>query len=140
MLASTIEHRITKGLSAVYTKETNKEDAHASSNEGTLDYLISTPSIILMMIDAATDMLDRLLPEDYITIGKKIDLFHEHPSLVGETITLKIEVENVEHHSVILKIEASDSKGLVCSGKYERAIVERNKLLDIAYKRSPELI
>lgn len=135
-----LNHGITKGLSVAYTKHTTTNDAYASSNTGTLNYLVSTPSIILMIIDASTEMLDKLLPADFITVGKKIELLHDHPSLVGETITLKLLVEEVTQSSVLIKVEVNDSKGLVCSGKHERAVINKNKLLDIAYQRSPGLI
>lgn len=137
---NTINQKITIGLSKIYTKETTTKDAYSSSNDVTLDYLVSTPSIINMIMDAATDMLDELLPPDYITVGKRIELLHEQPSLIGETITLKLEVEKKELQSVILDIQVSDSKGVVCSGKYERIIINKDKLLEIAYKRSPDLI
>lgn len=135
-----INHRITKGLSATYTKNTTSNDARPSSNTGTLDYLVSTPSLVNMIIDASTNMLDKLLPSDYITVGKKIELHHEHPSLIGETITLKLQVNKIEGHSVILDVQAADSKGLVCTGTYERAIINKDKLLEIAYHRAPGLI
>ena len=137
---NTINNQITKGLSKIYTKETTTKDAYSASNDATLDYLVSTPTIINMIMDASTDMLDELLPPDFITVGKRIELLHEQPSLVGETITLKLEVEKHEGQSVILDIQVSDSKGIVCSGKYERVIINKDKLLDIAYKRAPELI
>ncbi|HVI43000.1 MAG TPA: hypothetical protein VM577_20525 [Anaerovoracaceae bacterium] len=137
-----IEHSIKEGLSTVYEKETTTGDAYSSTNAdaGTLDYLVSTPSIITMIIDAAADMLDQLLPPDYITVGKKIELIHEQPSLVGEKIILKLEVKKLEGNSVLLNIEAKDSKGQICSGIYERMIINKDKLLNIAYERSPELI
>ena len=135
-----IEHQISRGLTATYTKKTNTNDTYASSDSAALNYLVSTPSVILMAIDAATEMLDKYLPSEYITVGRKIELVHENPSLVGETITLKLVVEDVTNNLVVLNLEASDSKGLICSGKYERAIINAAKLLDIAYKRAPELI
>jgi len=135
-----VEHQIVKGLTATYTKKTNTNDIYPTTHTGTLNYLVSTPAIMLMVVDASTAMLDKYLPEDFITVGKKIDLVHEHPSLVGETITLKLEVDEVDTHMVSMKIEVNDSKGIVCTGSYERAIINANKLLDIAYKRAPELI
>lgn len=135
-----INHQITKGLTESYTKNTTSNDAHSSSNTGALDYLVSTPAIITMIIDSATNMLDKLLPSDYITVGKKVELCHEHPSLVGEMITLKLQVASIEGNSVILDVQAADSKGLVCSGKHERAIINKDKLLEIAYHRAPGLI
>lgn len=135
-----IDHRIKKGLTATHTKATTTNDAYTSNHTGALDYLVSTPAIIMMVIDAATEMLDILLPQDYITVGKKFEILHEHPSVVGDTITLKTTVEDVEGHLITLDFKAEDSKGVVCSGKYQRTIINRGKLLDIAYQRSPGLI
>lgn len=133
-------NQIKEGMSATYTKNTTSNDAYPSSSTGTLDYLVSTPSLVAMIIDGATNMLDKLLPADYITVGKNIELHHEHPSLVGEMITLKLKVDKIVGHSVILDVQASDSKGLVCSGKYERAVINKDKLLEIAYHRAPGLL
>jgi len=115
-----IDHRITKGLTGTYTNQTTSGDAYSASYTGALNYLVSTSSIINMAIEASTDLLDKLLPPDFITVGKRIEINHEHPSLVGETISLKLTVEELEGHSVFLDIKAFDSKGPVCSGKYER--------------------
>ena len=135
-----INHQIREGLSITETKKTTTDDAHSSSNTGALDYLVSTPSIVMMIIDTATHMLDKLLPSDYITVGKKIELVHEQPSIVGETISLKLTVEKIVGNSVLLDVQVADLKGIVCKGKYERAIINKEKLLEIAYMREPELI
>ena len=135
-----INHQIREGLSITETKKTTTDDAHSSSNTGALDYLVSTPSIVMMIIDTATHMRDKLLPSDYITVGKKIELVHEQPSIVGETISLKLTVEKIVGNSVLLDVQVADLKGIVCKGKYERAIINKEKLLEIAYMREPELI
>jgi predicted thioesterase len=135
-----INHQITKGMAKSYTKKTSTNDGYNSYYTGTLDYLVTTSTIISMLIDSATDMLDEMLPQDYITVGKEICLLHEHPSLVGETITLHLEVESVEGHVINLKFTANDTKGEVCAGTYKRTIINKAKLLDIAYQRSPGLI
>lgn len=130
-----INHKITKGIYNVYSKRTNSNDTDVAYNTGILDYLVSTPAIIRMIIDASADMLDKLLPSDYLTVGRKIELTHEQPTLVGETVTVTVKVEEVIQNVVFLGFEVNDSKGTVCSGKYERVIIEKNKLMDIAYKR-----
>jgi hypothetical protein len=135
-----LNHNIKRGLSAVYTKMTSTADAYDSSNTGTLAYLVSTPAMILMLIDSSTDMLDQLLPPDYITVGKKLNIIHEIPSIIGDTITLKLHVEEVKLYSIILNATFYDTKGIVCIAKYERAIIEKSKLLEFAHRRLPELI
>lgn len=135
-----INHNIKKGLTTTLEKTTTSTDAYSAHNTGALDYLVSTPSIMMMVIDAATEMLDILLPQDYITVGKKIELIHEHPSIVGDNITLKLTVEDVEGHLITLDFKAEDSKGIVCSGKYQRTIINRGRLLEIAHERTPGLV
>lgn len=135
-----IEHGIKKGLTTTYTKKTTTNDAYAPTNEATLDYLVSTPAMMCMAIDAATEMLDGRLPQDYITVGKKIDLIHEHPSIVGDDVTLKLVVDNVEGHVISLLIEVKDSIGVICTGTYQRVIIQKAKLLEIAHQRTPGLL
>jgi predicted thioesterase len=135
-----IDHKIRKGLSIIRTKTTTTNDTYTPSNAGALDYLVSTPAIIMMAIDAATEMLDTLLPQDYVTVGKKLEILHEQPSVVGDTITLKMTVEDVAGNLITLDFKAEDPKGVVCTGKYQRTIINKGKLLDIAYHRAPGLI
>jgi predicted thioesterase len=135
-----INHNIKKGLTTTYEKTTTTSDAYTNNNTGALDYLVSTPSIMMMVIDTATEMLDILIPQEYITVGKKIELLHEHPSIVGDTITLKLTVEDVAGPLITLDIKAEDSKGVVSSGKYQRTIINKGRLLEIAYQRSPGLL
>jgi predicted thioesterase len=80
-------------------------------------------------------MLDPLLPNDFITVGKNVHLEHNHPTLIGEIIKIKTTVEKIEDHKIYLDIEVSDAYGICCSGKYERTIINKNKLLEIAYHR-----
>ncbi|MDD4571146.1 MAG: hypothetical protein PHN47_01475 [Clostridia bacterium] len=133
-----IKHGIQEGLSTIYKKETTVADAHTSSNSGMLDFLLSTPAVIKMVIDASSNMLDKLLPQDYITVGRHLQLTHEKPTIIGENITIKITVTKLEHNTVFLAIQGEDAHGVFCTGEYERTIVDRNRLLNNAYKRSQE--
>jgi fluoroacetyl-CoA thioesterase len=132
-----VEHKIIPGLSTIYTREAGHGDVlPASSAAGIMDFLVSTPAVLTMAIEATRDLLDPLLPEGYITAGKHIELSHERPTLIGETITLVITVFEVKGESIFLDIMGHDSTGVICKGKYERSIVNRDHLIDIAYKRA----
>lgn len=132
-----IEHKITAGLSTIFSKEVGHSDTlPVKGSSGIMDYLISTPGILTMVIHASSEMLDPLLPSGYITVGKNIDLSHERPTLIGETISLVITVTKVKGESVFLDISGHDATGVVCKGTYERSIVDMNHLLDIAHKRA----
>ena len=131
------EHRIVPGLSTIFTKEAGQADTLPSSNAaGIMDFLISTPAVLTMIIEATRDLLDPLLPDGAITVGKNINLTHERPTLIGETVTLVITVKEVKGESIFLDITGHDATGVICRGLYERSIVEKDHLIDIAYRRA----
>lgn len=132
-----IQHKIKPGISTIFKKEAGHADTLPSNHTaGIMDFLISTPAVLTMIIEATRDLLDPLLPDGYITVGKNIDLSHERPTLIGETITLVITVKEVKGESVFLDVTGHDETGIVCKGIYERSIVDKDHLIDIAYRRS----
>lgn len=132
-----IEHKIRAGLITTYQKEATFEDAIPSGDSvGIMDYLVSTPALFRMVIEASSSLLDPLLPEDFITVGKSADIIHEKPSLTNSLITIKLLVTKVEDDRVFLEFTGHDSYGEICKGTCERVIVNRKVLLEYAYKRA----
>ncbi len=129
-----IDNKIMEGLSITYHKQTTASDAYVS-NSSSIDNLVSTPAILTMIVEASCNMLDSLLPQQYLTVGNKLEFSHINPTLVGDTITLILTVEKVDGNRIYLDIVGADSNGRVCIGKYNKVIVERNKLMESAYKR-----
>lgn len=137
-----IKLEIKSGLSTTYTKEAHMSNTiyPSGTSGGILDYLVSTALVIEQVMELSSKMLDSLLPNDYITVGKKIELTHEKATLIGETIVFLLMVTKVEEENVFLDITVSDSVGVICRGKYERAIVNKEELLNNAYKRSAQSV
>ena len=132
-----IEHKIRPGISTIYTREAGHSDTLPSNHSaGIMDFLVSTPAVLTMVIEATRDLLDPLLPDGYITVGKNINMSHERPTLIGETVTLVITVTEVKGESIFLDITGHDSTGVICKGTYERSIVDKDHLIDIAYRRA----
>ncbi len=131
-----INHKIKEGMTTTYMKEASTNDAMpVTGAAGILDYLVSTPAIFKMIIDASSGMLDPLLQSEYVTVGKNIELCHEKPTMIGELITIKLVVKKVDGDRVYLEFTVDDSIGEVCKGKYERVIVNKQVLMENAYKR-----
>lgn len=134
-----IEHKITVGQSAIYKKEGSIKGSYINSGSSdTLNYLLSTPEVLDIIIEASTKMLDNLLPAGYITIGKYIELSHEQPTLTltGGTISTILTVTKISGNKIFLDFSCHDEIGLICKGIYERAIVEREKLMESTYRRA----
>ena len=129
-----IKHNIKEGLTATFSKKTTSSDAYLS-NDSTFDYLVSTPAMLNIIIGVSAKMLDNLLPIDYVSVGKEVELSHQHPTLVGETVELVLTVEKVDGDKIYLDIVGKDNHGICLKGKYERIIVNKNKLNEEAFSR-----
>jgi fluoroacetyl-CoA thioesterase len=137
MEVDNIENKITQGLSITFQKQTTASDAYIS-NTSSIENLVSTPALLTMIVEASCKMLDSLIPQQYLTVGNRLELSHINPTLVGDTITLILTVEKVDGNKILLDIVGADSNGRICLGKYHKVIVERNKLMENAYKRSKD--
>ncbi|TFZ39957.1 hypothetical protein E4100_06745 [Soehngenia longivitae] len=133
-----IEHNIKEGMIFNFKKLTSPNDSCANAGSPELYFLVSTPAIIHMMIEASSEMLDDLLPKDYITIGVYVDITHENPTLVGEEIVLSTKVVKVNGNELTLEYTGSDAHGVFCKGNYVRRIVNKNKLMENSFKRFSE--
>lgn len=134
-----LTHKIIVGLSTIYKKEGSLlETLSSSATTGSLNHLLTTPQIIETIIEASYHMLDPLLPEGYVTVGKNIQLTHEHPTLtiVGATISVVLTVTKIDGSKIFLDVACYDNVGLICKGLYERAIVNKEKLMEAAYNRA----
>jgi len=134
-----MEHKITAGLSAIHKREGTVRCTYTySGSNDSLDYLLTTPEVLDNIIEAAAKMLDPLLPNGYITVGKYIELSHEQPTLTltGHAISTILTVTEITGNKVFLDFSCHDEIGLICKGKYERAIVNKEKLMESTYRRA----
>jgi predicted thioesterase len=130
-----VNHKIYEGLSMTYEKVTTAADSYIS-NATSIDNLLSSPSLLSMIIDISCKLLDKLLPANYVTVGRNLELSHYNPTLIGEKISLTIKVKKVDKQRVYLEFVGSDYLGDFCKGKYEKVIVDKSSLLESAIKRA----
>ncbi|MCK4516436.1 MAG: hypothetical protein KAU31_14335, partial [Spirochaetaceae bacterium] len=90
--------------------------------------LLSSPGLAALMIQAACALIDPLLPERFMSVGKSITITHEHPSVVGATVDLTTTVSEFDGYHVTLAMTASDESGLVGTGTHVRSIVNKRWL------------
>ena len=123
------------GLRKDFKKLTTPSDASDLPGSFELSYLVSTPAVINMIIAASTELLDTLLEDGYTTVGTKILLEHEKPTLIGEEISIRVQVKEVVNSKIVLVVQGEDREGIFCRGETERHIVNKNKLMKQAYDR-----
>ncbi len=135
MINANITHKIYEGLSITYEKVTTAADSYIS-NSTSIDSLLSSPSLLSMIIDVSCKMLDKLLPDDYITVGRNLELSHYNPTLIGEKISIIIKVVKVDKQRIYLEFVGNDYFGEFCKGKYEKVVVNKSALIESAVKRA----
>ena len=70
-----------------------------------------------------------LLEEGLSTVGTKIDIAHIKASPIGETITAKATLKEIDGRRLVFDVTASDSKGEIANGTHERFIIKVDKFL-----------
>ena len=131
--------KIEVGSNITIQKTVHKDDTGLKYGSGQLDTLFATPSLVALMIEGAVQLLDKKLPEGFITICKKAEVTHEDTTILGETVSVHVEIEKVNGNQVKFKMTAYDEVGLIGTGTNERVIVNKKALLEKANKRAEKL-
>lgn len=130
------DHQITPGLKYILEKEVGISDTGANLGPDALDYMLSTPALAAMVIEASLKLLNPLVPQGGITVGKQVELVHEAPTLVGETVHVELTVKKVVGSHIHLAVRAWDKMGEIAHGTHERIVVDRERLMSDAYERA----
>lgn len=131
--------KVEVGSNITVQRTVQKEDTALNYGSGKLEKLFATPSLVALMIEASVKLLDDKLPEGFITVGKKTEVVHEKTTVLGETISVNVEVEKFDGNRINLKMTAYDEVGIIGRGFHERIIVNKKSLLEKAQKRAEKL-
>lgn len=124
------------GEKHVFQKKITEADAAHNYGTKQLSNLFATPGLVSMVIEASVQLLDKRLEEGFITIGHEMGVTHVHSTKVGETVTLEVEVQEIQadKDAIFLKFTAYDEIGLIATGIHVRSIVNREAF----FKKSDE--
>lgn len=129
-----ITNKIHVGLTTTYEKVITPADSYLTKSV-TIDHVMSTPALLATIIEISWNMLKPLIPNEYITVVRSFNFNHFNPTLVGEKIKITVTVEKIDNNRIYMTFIGADNVGEFCNGKFEKAIVKSDKLLEAAYKR-----
>ncbi len=127
--------KIKVGMESAIQKEITREDTALNFGSGALETLLASPTLVALMIEAAVSAVDPNLPDEYITVGKMLEINHVNPTIEGMTVTVKAKIVEVADTKVVFEINAFDELGLVGTGKHIRNIVQHKTVLRKANDR-----
>lgn len=114
-----------------YTCTTQVEPANCASavGSGGLD-VFSTPSMIALMEKAAYTLVQESLAEGESTVGTQMNVDHVKASKIGETITAKAILTEIDGRKLTFDVSATDSAGnTIGRGVHTRFIIQVEKFL-----------
>ena len=117
-------------LGLTYTSTRTVEEHHLAAHVGSGDLrVLSTPSMIALMEEAAMHCVTPHLEPTQTTVGGHIAASHLKPTAHGRTITATATLMAVEGRNLQFSVSAADEDGLIGEGEHTRFIVDREKFM-----------
>jgi len=130
---------ISVGENLVIQRHVTKEDTSLNYGSGKIENLFATPRLVAMMVEASSMLVDKALPEGFISIGKHVEVDHYKPTLLGGTVSVEVKIVDATETRVTLSMEAYDEVGKIGEGTHVRFLVNQQKLEEKAKIREKDL-
>ena len=86
--------------------------------------VLSTPDMIRLIEQAAIEAVQPCLAPGQATVGTRVDVTHLAATPVGMTVTITVEVTEIDRRRLGFKVEVRDDLDAVGRGTHERFIVD----------------
>ncbi|WFO75357.1 thioesterase family protein [Desulfurococcaceae archaeon MEX13E-LK6-19] len=114
------------GIKHVITKIVREEDTAKHVGSGGVSVL-STPTMIAWMENAALQLAEKYLPENQTTVGIHVDIYHKAPAPIGAKVDIEAELVEVKGRRLVFKVKAYSGQIIIGEGIHERYIVDKDK-------------
>lgn len=131
-------NQIKTGMTNTIQKRVTESDTSLNYGSGKIENLLATPRLVALMIEASSLLIDPLLPEGFVSVGRHVEVDHFKPTCLGATVTVEVRVEYAQSGKVLIGMNAYDEHGKIGEGKHSRMVVNYKKLLEKATERDME--
>ena len=98
--------------------------------------VLATARMVALMETAAARVLQPFLGPEELSVGVTVDIIHSAPTPPGVLVTANARYTGREGKLFVFEISAHDEGGEIGRGSHKRAIVETDRLLRTALKRT----
>lgn len=119
-------------LDKVFEESYVIKNENSAENMGSGDLaVLSTPSLVAFMENAAKNYLNKFLPEEMGSVGSNININHIAPTLIGNSITVRGKITEVIKEKIIkFSIEAYEKDKKIGEAEHTRVIINNTKFLE----------
>lgn len=107
----------------------SEKDTAAKHGSGSIE-VFATPAMISLMENTALNLVQEFLPDNFSTVGTEISVKHLKATAIGQKVSCKSELVDVDGNRLNFKVEASDETGIIGKGKHTRFIVDIEKFMN----------
>ncbi len=119
-----LKNGITNSIEILVTEDLSAKNV----GSGSLDVL-ATPALIAGMENVCMNCVAPFLEEGFTTVGTKVDVSHLAATPLGDTVTYKSTLVEVDKRRLVFAVEAFDSAGKAGEGTHERFIVDTARFM-----------
>ena len=120
--------QVKAGLRNTVSEEVTADKTAAAMGSGSLP-VYATPAMTCLMEKAATEAVERFMPEGWTTVGISLHAAHTAATPVGLTVRAEAEVTAIEGRKLVFTVRAYDDKEEIGVGTHERFAVVKEKFL-----------
>ena len=119
-------------LDKVFEESYVIKNENSAENMGSGDLaVLSTPSLVAFMENAAKNYLNKFLPEEMGSVGSNINIDHIAPTLIGNSITVRGKITEIIKERIIkFSIEAYEKDKKIGNAEHTRVIINNMKFLE----------
>lgn len=126
------------GLTGEVKKTVDLDDTFGSSSPY-LNQFLSTSACAALAVSASMAVTEGILPEGYLSVGRRLDLEHDAPAMTGTTVIVSATLREVSGNRLVFDIVGSDALGVIFKGVNERVVVNRLGMEERASARALQL-
>ena len=114
------------GLKNSVAQVVSQNDTALAVGSGSLKVL-ATPKLIALVEKAAADLVEKILPQEFTSVGILINFEHTAPTPINLKFWAEVEISEIDGRKIIFKVSAFDERSEIGRGRHERFIVNREK-------------
>ncbi|MBI4455278.1 MAG: thioesterase [Acidobacteria bacterium] len=85
--------------------------------------VLGTPMMIGLMEKVSADLVDRLLPRNYTTVGYEVNVKHKAPARIGAQIKVWCKLLEVDGRKLLFEVRVTEGDMVIGEGFHRRTII-----------------
>ncbi|MGI6662874.1 MAG: thioesterase family protein [Bacillota bacterium] len=123
------------GIQGRATVKVTQSNLASSTGSGAVD-VFSTPSLVLLMEEAAMDALKPYMEPGESSVGTLVNIRHISPTPLGLTVTATATLTEIDGRRLVFHVEARDELDKVGEGTHERFLISVDRFISRAREKS----